>query len=174
VVGHPRRLLLPHDLEALRYGAFAEFRGKPAIVAEAGSNARLSNAQSDRLTERVRRSLQTITDLSQFTRRDFDSLLLHVRTRLRGDGRVDKAVQLPPHVLDDMGQLGHLGCDQLYVRVLGHASFADSTAGERPCGSGPRSHRDDFRARRSCSTERLGGFYDVMPLRRHTPFDVDE
>ena len=121
-----------HDLEALRCGAFAEFRGKPAIVAEAGSNARLSNAQSDRLTERVRRSLQTITDLSQFTRRDFDSLLLHVRTRLRGDGRVDKAVQLLPHVLDDMGQLGHLGCDQLYVRVLGHAKLRRFYGGRAP------------------------------------------
>jgi hypothetical protein len=78
--------------------------------------------KSDCLTERVRRRLQTITYLSQFTRRQIDAFLLHVRARPLAHSLLDKALQLLLHVLHDVGEVSELTRDQGHVRVFAHVT----------------------------------------------------
>ena len=81
------------------------------------------------MAECVRCSLQTVTDLGQFTRRKIDALLLCIRTRVLADSFLDKALQLLCHVLDSMGEVGELTRDERYVLILSHAkTLADSRA----------------------------------------------
>ena len=82
----------------------------------------MAERRSDCLAECVRRSLQTVTDLGQFMRRKIDALLLYIRTCLLAGSCVEKALQLHRHVLDDVGEVGELTCDERYVRVLSHSS----------------------------------------------------
>ena len=80
----------------------------------------VAERRSDCLAECVRRSLQTVTDLGQFMRRKIDALLLYIRTCLLAGSCVEKALQLHRHVLDDVGEVGELTCDERYVRLLSH------------------------------------------------------
>ena len=82
------------------------------------------------MTERVRRSLQTVTDLGQFTRRKIDALLLCIRTRVLAVSFLDKALQLHRHVLDSMGEVGELSRDERHVRVLSHVVWRILGRGE--------------------------------------------
>jgi hypothetical protein len=75
------------------------------------------------LAERVRRSLQTVTDLSQFTRRKVDALLLYIRTQILAGNCLEKALHLLRHLLDSVGEVGKLTRDERYVRVLGHVEL---------------------------------------------------
>ena len=75
------------------------------------------------MAERVRRRLQTVTDLGQFTRRKIDTILLYIRTRARADSFLDEALQLIRHLLDSVGEVGELNRDERYVRVLSHPNF---------------------------------------------------
>jgi hypothetical protein len=72
------------------------------------------------LAERVRRGLQTITNLSQLTRRQIDAFLLHIRTLSLTRSLLEKALQLLRHVLDDVGEVGELTRDERHVRVFSH------------------------------------------------------
>ena len=76
--------------------------------------------RSDCLAECVRRSLQTVTDLGQFTRCKVDALLLYIRTRPLTGSILEKALQLLRHILDDVGEVGHLRGDGCYVRFIRH------------------------------------------------------
>jgi len=60
------------------------------------------------LAERVRRGLQTVTDLDEFTCCKVDALLLYVCTRLVAGSCFEKALQLIRHLLDVVGEVGHL------------------------------------------------------------------
>ncbi len=64
--------------------------------------------------------MQTVTDLSQLTRRQIDALLLYIRTRPLTGSVLEQALQLLRHVLDDVGEVGELTRDERYVPVLGH------------------------------------------------------
>lgn len=92
---------------------------------------------SDRLAERVRRGLQTVTDLGEFTRCKVDAVLLYVRTRLLVDTCRENALQLVGHVLDDLGEIGKLTRDQRYVRVVRHPAFWRDSREPQLAGQGP-------------------------------------
>ena len=79
------------------------------------------------MPERFRRSLQTLTDLGHFTRRKIHALLLYIHTHVRTDSFVDKDLQLPPHLLDSVVEVGELTRDKGYVRVLSHMRFGPRT-----------------------------------------------
>ena len=72
------------------------------------------------MAERVRRGMQTVTNLGQFTRRKIDALLLHIRARPLTDSLLEKALQLLRHLLDHVGEVGELPCDEPDIRVIGH------------------------------------------------------
>ena len=63
---------------------------------------------SDRFSQRVRCSLQTLTDLGELSRREVNTLLLGVCSLLLAVSTRAKGVQLGRHVFDDAGQVGHL------------------------------------------------------------------
>ena len=89
---------------------------------------------SDRLTERVCSSLQTVTDLRELSRREVDALLLDLRAFLLLVGPLPLAVsalakrlELTGHLLDGPGELGQLFGDDR--RVLSQGGGLDSTPG---------------------------------------------
>ena len=87
--------------------------------------------RSECLAECVRCSLQTVTDLREFTRCKVDALLLYIRTRPLTGSLLQQPLQLLRHLLDDVGEVGELTRDERYVRVLSHAeTLADSRAGK--------------------------------------------
>ena len=87
--------------------------------------------KSDCFAERVRRSLQTITHLGQFTRRHVDALLLHIRTDLLAGCPLKYPLKPLLHLLDGVSELGQLSRDDRDIFFLCHlvpAGFYDSAA----------------------------------------------
>ena len=66
----------------------------------------LAATDSDRLAECACSSVQTVTDLDKFKRCKVDALLLHVSTRPLTDSLIEKALQLPRHLLNHVGEVG--------------------------------------------------------------------
>jgi hypothetical protein len=64
--------------------------------------------------------LQALTDLGQFSRREVDALLLGIRTRLLAVGAMAERVELFRHLLDSMGQIGQLTCDERCILFAPH------------------------------------------------------
>jgi hypothetical protein len=63
-------------------------------------------------SERVRRRVQTVTDLGQFARCEVNALLLGVRTLLLAVSTLSKRLQLGGHRVDRPSEVGQLGSDQ--------------------------------------------------------------
>jgi hypothetical protein len=84
---------------------------------------------SDRFSQRVRRSLQTLTDLGEFSRREVNALLLGVCTLLLAVGTRAKGVQLGRHAFDGASEVGQLASHHRCV-LFGRHCFPKF---KRPC-----------------------------------------
>jgi hypothetical protein len=75
---------------------------------------------SDRFSQRVRRSLQTLTDLGEFSRREVNALLLDVCTLLLAVSTRAKGVQLGRHAFDGASEVGQLASHHRCVLFSRH------------------------------------------------------
>lgn len=89
---------------------------------------------SDGFSERVRRSLQAVTDFGQFSRREINALLLDIRALLLAVcalllavSALANLVDLLRHSLHGPSEIGQLTSDARYVLFGCHVPVADST-----------------------------------------------
>ena len=89
-------------------------------------------------SERVRRRVQTVTDLGKFARCEVNALLLGVRTLLLAVSTLSKRLQLGGHRVDSPSQVGQLGSDQRGIPLfrshccpIVRRGVNDSTGGSR-------------------------------------------
>ena len=99
---------------------------------------------SDLVPECVGGSLNAFADLGQFPRCQVDALLLNVRTRLLRARALQKRAKLLGHLLNRMGELGQLHCDEsgvlvlrdrLFREIVGNPPFFGCTVALRGAGS---------------------------------------
>ena len=112
-------------------------RVRQHAVGVPGSGFAATDSDRLRLAECARRGLQTVTDLGEFTRCKVDPLLLHIRTDLLRGCCLDDVLQLPRHVLYDMGEFGDLPGDERYVRLIRHRVLGRSLGTHSPNVSAP-------------------------------------
>jgi hypothetical protein len=126
--------------------------GRPRATAQSRASrncplGRRAACRSDSLSERVRGSLEAVTDLGEFSRSEVDALLLGVRA-------LPKVHELVRHVLDSPSELGQLFGDARYVVLGCHPTVivGTITPGRHPVQDAePLRSVRDHSAPRACS-----------------------
>jgi hypothetical protein len=140
--------------------------------------ARGNEPRLDRLSERVRRSLETSADLGQFSRCEVDALLLYlcalvlaVRALLLAINALPQHRVLSRHLLDFLSEFGQLSGDARYVFVgCDFAQILNASPRTVRCPSGPwdpgRAGSSDASDPRPNRARRRGYVPELLPSYR--------